>query len=501
MEKRTLILDDLDLDQDNPRTGHSRDQKEALQQLLLVERFGEKIFALAADICEVGMLDPGERLYVMASERDKTRFTALDGNRRLAALRLLSDPDLIDDPVLSMTPQMQQRFKKLRGANLGRWPNEIDVVVFESRQSAEHFIGVRHKGEGRGAGRSEWSALQIHRFDDSGLWKCVQFLREAGELTQSVLSAVDFGEFAITTFDRVAGGRAFGTRFGPSIGASEFDIGPSRARATKALAILADDVVSGRVTSRDDFARAETTGAYIEEVSKRVDEYLASVASTSGITEESPASSQEQAAAAEEAHASFNDEVASTGSAADTNGKVDEQDKKPATTYGVALAKASVSVPRKPRQSKYLLEKTELIHAKSNAKCAAIIDELKSQVEVAKSPYACALLVRALQELTADIYMSEVAGQSVSTNNSAQITASAKHLMSNMPKKAPSDMRDLLTAFLTSAEVYAELSQVAHNKSMIVSDGHVRASWGSLKGGMGLLWRAIYEKNLPATEP
>lgn len=497
MEKKTVQLAELDLDLENPRTGRSRSQLEALQQLLLVEKFGDKVFALAADICQVGMLDPGERLYVMQSVTEASRFTALDGNRRVAALRLLSNPTLVENPTLPLSVAMRQRFKKLQAANAGRWPEELDVVVFESRGSAEHFIGVRHKGELAGAGRSEWSALQIARFDNSGLWQCLQELREAGELTQAVKVAIDSGDFPITTFDRVAGGKAFGSRFGCFIGEVEFRIGPTPVKARKALAQLADDVSSGKVTSRDDFAKAETMGSYIDGLARQVDEALEPKAADENASDRADEEQDDDPAQTEPRGGGSDHSKGESGNGegrSDYTVKPDDSGGEDGGDAGTDEQKKPAP-PRKKKESKYLLDKKELTYALYNSKCAEIVKELNSQVEVKRAPYACALLVRALQEMTADIYMHEVADYKGPHNAKNRITLAAQHLKGSPPKGAPADTIQLLNA-LDSANAYSELSEVAHNKAVSISDLHVRATWSSIKGGMSLLWEQIYLKTV-----
>jgi hypothetical protein len=55
---------------------------------------------------------------------------------------------------------------------------EVDVVILQAARKLR-FIRLRHTGENAGAGRSAWSALQIARFDNTGLWQALEYLRGA----------------------------------------------------------------------------------------------------------------------------------------------------------------------------------------------------------------------------------------------------------------------------------------------------------------------------------
>lgn len=265
MRKATYPVSQLDLDNQNPRGNVVDNQTAALRELLSVEKDAEKIYALASNICEMGMLDPGDRIYVIASKMEPDRYIVLDGNRRLTALRLLSQASLIDREDIGISSVTRQRFKRLQRDYAGRFPIEVDVVVFNSRQDANKFIRLRHTGENSGAGRSAWSALQIARFDNTGTWQCLEQLRQDNALSLDASNALDRGEFAITNFERVANVSAFQTRFGYHL-ASSFSITGSKDRVYKALSKVAADVVSGRVHSREEFAEASSMSRYFDEV-------------------------------------------------------------------------------------------------------------------------------------------------------------------------------------------------------------------------------------------
>lgn len=80
MKKTVLKITQLDLDVENPRFSPEENQTEAMRSLLAVEKNGEKVYELARDICDAGMLDPGDRLYVIEDVGQPERYIALEGN-------------------------------------------------------------------------------------------------------------------------------------------------------------------------------------------------------------------------------------------------------------------------------------------------------------------------------------------------------------------------------------------------------------------------------------
>ncbi|MGN6231473.1 MAG: hypothetical protein ACTHNZ_09945 [Trinickia sp.] len=486
--KRTVSVAQLDLDVLNPRVKPEENQTDSLRSLLAVERDGEKVYELARDICEVGMLDPGDRLYVVPSESGavghseaEARFTVLDGNRRLAALRLLSQPGLIEREDIGLPQPLRTRFKRLQADHANHWPTEVDVVVFDSREQADHFIRLRHTGENLGAGRSAWSALQIARFDNTGLWQCLESLRSARELSLAVMNELDRSAFNITSFERVVTSDEFQRRFGCRVTRSTFSPGDNPTRSMKALAHVANDVATGRVTSRGDFAEAKTMGPYIDEVEAAVTPQAAPTAPSSQTSKPSTSSggnvtpfpNKSQPPKASGTGISSQTAVPPTGSA------------DPNTSPVTPLPSV-----RKKRVSKYLLAKHELMNV-TNPKCRDIVVELKQKVSVQDAPYACALLLRCLQELTAEIYVRDVIGTKP-TNRSANIDAAAKHLLGNTHATDTSDKGDIAENFNQFRQSYEELSSAAHSKTTDLSTQHLRSTWANLGGGMDLLWKRIH---------
>jgi hypothetical protein len=104
---------------------------------------------LARDMAQSGETNPSE---LPIAIRSGPKYLILEGNRRFAALKLLGDPALADDPA------HQRAFT--RAAQLGTPPDKVYTLVASSREEADRWIVLRHTGENRGVGVKRWSASQ-----------------------------------------------------------------------------------------------------------------------------------------------------------------------------------------------------------------------------------------------------------------------------------------------------------------------------------------------------
>lgn len=147
----TIPIGQLLLDTHNPRHEPVSTQRETILSLIATER--QKLVVLANDIVEYG-ISPIDLLLVI--KKDAKNYTVVEGNRRLAAIRLLANPDLADGTVIET--QMK------RVAALGDGPSEIECAVVTSRKDAEHWMGLRHGGEAGGAAVVRWNTLAANRF-------------------------------------------------------------------------------------------------------------------------------------------------------------------------------------------------------------------------------------------------------------------------------------------------------------------------------------------------
>ena len=251
-EHLELSIDELLLDRDNPRLGSVSSQSEALASLV---RLNPGHFRnLMASIRDDG-LDPGDSLYVVRSE-DGQDFVALEGNRRLSALKVLGNPD-----VLAGTDLSDSEKRPLVQEATGFEPSQVEpirCVRFDDREEANDWIRRRHTGVKGGEGRINWKPLEIQRFSgDYSTIDVIEFVgRNAGyskgeraqaqsalgggkstNLTRLLESARGRSHLGITVQDE-------GSRKTPVLGADP-------EWALSVLKRIVDDILSNKVNSRN----------------------------------------------------------------------------------------------------------------------------------------------------------------------------------------------------------------------------------------------------------
>lgn len=137
------------LDSKNTRIPSER-RSGAQRQLLHELLEHEDVAILASSIAKRGLF-PNERLVVVANGG---RYTVLEGNRRLAAIKLLLNPEL------APTEKQVRYFRRLSmNANLTAL-GKIDVAIIQSRIAAAPIIAALHTKEAK----KRWSSLQQARF-------------------------------------------------------------------------------------------------------------------------------------------------------------------------------------------------------------------------------------------------------------------------------------------------------------------------------------------------
>ena len=153
MEYKRLRASQVRLDPKNPRLPEGTDNDHEAINRLLDEGY-TSLLALARDLVETGESNPAELPIVM---KDGSKYLVLEGNRRFAALKLLANPSLADDP------KQRAAFKRI--ADKGEAPKTVMCAVDTSRESADHWLVLRHTGMNKGVGVRTWNAEQvaIHR--------------------------------------------------------------------------------------------------------------------------------------------------------------------------------------------------------------------------------------------------------------------------------------------------------------------------------------------------
>jgi len=143
---KTIPLDQLWLDPDNPRLPLSQRKKEEKAVIDYMLR-DEGLLELMASIGETGY-SSAEPLLVI--KRDSGGFTVVEGNRRLAALKLLNG---------IYTPAVRANYVKEIINSAKQKPSNIPVIEYPDRGAILSYLGYRHI-----TGIKQWDSLAKARY-------------------------------------------------------------------------------------------------------------------------------------------------------------------------------------------------------------------------------------------------------------------------------------------------------------------------------------------------
>lgn len=203
MPEIKLKIDDLDLDHDNPRISHAEGQQEALQKIVKDQK--AKLVKLAESIADHG-LNPMDRLLVLRLNRKPARFVSLEGNRRIAVFKMLTNPAVMSG--LEMPAPMKRTFERLASDfRRGRF-EPLPCFELSSREEARYWLSLRHNVGHEGAGVDNWSTMAKRRFDGKPpAVQALELVTERAGLTQSELASIT-DKFPTSTLERFLENRA-----------------------------------------------------------------------------------------------------------------------------------------------------------------------------------------------------------------------------------------------------------------------------------------------------
>lgn len=191
-------IEQLLLDQENPRITTSQSQHDVLQKILTDQDI--KLAVLAESISRDG-LNPMDRWLVMQSPDDAKKRIVLEGNRRLAALRILRNVSVLDG--LEVRGPVKKVFKELAEQFDIKRIEPIDCFEVADRDEANPWLSQRHTGENEGSGIVNWGGVATARFrgKDPAL-QALDLVLKHGNLSPEEKGAVE-RNFPITTLERL----------------------------------------------------------------------------------------------------------------------------------------------------------------------------------------------------------------------------------------------------------------------------------------------------------
>ncbi|MBE0480780.1 MAG: hypothetical protein IBX68_07360 [Dehalococcoidia bacterium] len=194
---QAIKIENIKLNLENPRYDPTSSQQEALGTI--IRKQGRKLLKLAEDIAEKG-LNPSKLLMVTTTDEPGT-FKVIEGNRRLAALKILSSGQLLMD--LELPPSLVRQYKRLQGQLDGSPPATINCSVVPEEE-AIHWMRLEHTGENEGVGVISWNTRARHRFRDSSpALQAIEIIEKSRFLDAESRAGLE--NIAVTNVERVLG--------------------------------------------------------------------------------------------------------------------------------------------------------------------------------------------------------------------------------------------------------------------------------------------------------
>lgn len=198
---KNIKLVDLQVNTENYRFEPMAGQKDAIDKL--VDDQADKLYNLAEHIVQNG-LNPNDRIQVAPSSLDPSKYNVMEGNRRTVAMKLLINPDLIDNQKHS---NLKKKFKKLHEANSRNLIKSVECTVYDSPADADKWIKLKHAGESDGVGTVRWLAQQVQRFEEkvegksSIALQTIKLLQQSTDVPANIKS--ELSELKVTNLDRL----------------------------------------------------------------------------------------------------------------------------------------------------------------------------------------------------------------------------------------------------------------------------------------------------------
>lgn len=467
-EYKQIRVTDLLLNTSNPRFNSVKQQTETI--LAMVEDQNEKLAVLAEHINKNG-LNPTDIIIVC---RHGKQWLVREGNRRVTALKLANEPDLVPEQY----PKLKSKFRRLNELMDRTILENVPCVVIDDDELANEWIRLKHTGENEGAGTVRWDGQQTGRFNNQTSGASDQrmvfldALKELEEIPDKY--KVNFANIKKTNFDRLMGDPDVRNLVGVEIADGRFALANGvNAYLLELLYDLAFTELSvGDIYKKED--RKEYISSIIERVKRK----------------------REKTSTAQESGGDYQDSHNEVESDKKDRSQSAAEKKSDSTDARVQVDKIQQPTPPKKNKGKgYPIDRKKLVPAQhkliiDQGGIAKIFQELKT-LDLNDYPNAVAVLFRVFIELSADHYIFKKELPSVSANSSLakKIDAIAEDLEANevMTKNELRAAKQMVSSD-TQTNSVKTFNTYVHNKDVTPSSTDLKSAWDDLWVFITKIW-------------
>ncbi|MDR2804080.1 MAG: hypothetical protein LBB85_00345 [Dysgonamonadaceae bacterium] len=186
---KRIPIADLKLDLYNPRLPKSKqgkDEKTVIEYMLLEAATLELMLAIGEND-----FFAGELLLVVSDENDKGKFTVIEGNRRLIAVKILNNPTLATVKKFATKEIVENaKFK----------PIELPCLIFENKNDILKYLGYRHI-----TGIKSWRLLEkaryLYEFRNTEDFEHLSFTNASREIAKVIGSSAAYVKRLLISFE------------------------------------------------------------------------------------------------------------------------------------------------------------------------------------------------------------------------------------------------------------------------------------------------------------
>lgn len=446
-----IAISDLLLDPANARldTVQSSQQGTALA---LASQQGKRLVKLAASILEK-QLDPSQLPIVLVTGDRRRKYTVLEGNRRVLAVKALETPSLVAGALAGGD------YKKLQALALKYTNNPIDeitCVIYDEWEADDAYDRVmnRHTGAQDGEGMVEWGSDEKNRFSSRhGRGRKRTMAGQALDFLEAVDGPTSSKAQISTTLERLLGSPEVREKLGVDRVSGVIVSNFPREEIAKGLRKVVEDLRSGTITVPDVYT-AEQRREYAETIKGRnvlpkkttkLKDPIKLDDLTSGTKTPSPVKPKKKATA---------------------------KAKAPRTTVAEASAQINPTPPR----------------------INAVFNEL-ANISADQYPNAGAVLLRVFLELSVDDYIVREKLMGQAAMNNAVLAKRIKAVVDDLEKKGEvtTQLKKAVYKIADSQHTIAAsvvaFHQYVHNQYVHPKPSELRTSWNELQPFLEAIWK------------
>lgn len=469
----TILLSNLYLDLQNPRYEEQKSQNDALNTIAGEQK--GKLLVLLKDILENG-LNPSDVPIVMSDPTRGNGYVVLEGNRRIAALKLFKKPGILTNVTV------RQRYSKLHDEYKGKAIISVECLVVNSREEANLWIERKHEGEMNGAGTVRWDNVQKSRFlanktgKDSRALQLIDFIKAAAEGDKVFVDSLQ--KVSATNLERFLGTPDVRSTLGLEYNHGEYSSRFEWSEVLKGLKAVVKRL------SQDDF---NVRDIYHKEDRIR---FINTIP-----VEELPDKTKKSEIIWKLKDFSLSNHLPRTKGNGDET-KVDDEKK----TEGNSSESSSTSQSERPTNRTMFLPEALTLSIASD-RVNRIYSELKL-VSHQTMPNTCAVMLRVFLELSADCYLENfgllkdgILSGSRAGDLKSKINMVIKSLCDNhyLDDSKAKGIRDELNA-RQGAYCVDTLNAYVHNLDFNPKPENLMLAWDNIQPFVVAMWKAINDK-------